>query len=129
MNRESRIECLECGERVVDGVCVRGHRDDPDVRYAAELPDSEGSRIVVLRRIVERHQYEKIDGYLVDATTAQLLVRVYETLDRPGGLFEQNPERRAAFDRLPLPKLVDFAWSMVEGPPGVAVRTAHDGMS
>lgn len=70
-------------------------------------------RITILRRIVERHQYETIDGYQIDVTTAALLVKVYESLDRDGGLFERKPEVRSKFDELALPRLVDFAWSVV----------------
>lgn len=61
-------------------------------------------RIVVLRRIVAECQYEKIDGYLMDATTAQMLIAVHD------GLSEEN---QARFDSVPLARLVDFGWKQV----------------
>lgn len=63
-----------------------------------------GARLPVLQQIVERHQAQEIDGMLVDATTASLLLKVHDAL---------SPANRALFDTKPLPALVDFAWSVV----------------
>jgi predicted RNA-binding Zn-ribbon protein involved in translation (DUF1610 family) len=62
-------------------------------------------RIDVLRRIV-KEGYEKIDGYTVDATTASMLITVYESLAKRGTDLSK-------FDRIPLRRLVDFGWSQV----------------
>ena len=65
------------------------------------------SRIEKLRGIVENCQHAKVEGVRVDLFTASALVRVYEAL---------SPENQARFndrDRLPLPRLVAFAWQHV----------------
>lgn len=72
------------------------------------------TRIEKLRAILAGHQAAKIDGYLMDAFTASMLVQVYDALDRPGGLFERKPESREMFDTLPLTRLVDFGWKQVK---------------
>ena len=61
------------------------------------------SRIDIINRIIDEHQYEKIDGQIVDATTASMLKTVYDAL---------KPASQKKFDRIPLRKLVDFGWSM-----------------
>lgn len=60
-----------------------------------------GSRIDVLRQIVQGHQAQEIDGQLVDAQTANLLVQVHDAL---------SPENQAKFDSVPLQKLVELGW-------------------
>lgn len=62
------------------------------------------ARYEVCKRIVERHQYEELEGSIMDAQTAQLLVQVYERL---------SPSSQARFDSIPLPRLVKWAWSLV----------------
>ena len=62
-------------------------------------------RIDILRRIVDNHQQEKIEGVTVDALTANMLVTIHDAL---------SSKSRAKFDRIPLKKLVDFGWSMVK---------------
>lgn len=61
-------------------------------------------RITALRRIVDQHQYEEIDGYVVDATTAAMLVAVHDAL---------APDNQARFDDAPFDKLVELGWSVV----------------
>ncbi len=63
------------------------------------------SRIEKLRRIVSQHQADKVDGRMVDVQTANALVLVHDAL---------SPENQAKFDKVPLPKLVDFAWKNVK---------------
>ena len=75
---------------------------DAQLRAKAEAKET---RIVVLRRILKNKQHEKIDGVLVDTTTASLLVKVYDSISKPN---------QAKFDRIPLKKLVDFAWSLTK---------------
>lgn len=48
------------------------------------------STIDKVRRIVDQHQAEKIDGMLVDGTTAQIVIAIYDNLN------EQNKARLAA---------------------------------
>jgi hypothetical protein len=56
-------------------------------------------------RIVENHQYEEVEGYLMDVQTARALLAVYGAL---------SPSARVRFDSVPLPRLVDFAWKHVK---------------
>ena len=55
--------------------------------------------------IAEHHQAEEMEGHLMDATTARMLMTLYQAL---------SPENRARFDSVPLPKLVAFGWSKVQ---------------
>ena len=68
------------------------------------------TRIGALRRIVRDHSAARIDGYVVDATTASLLVSVYEGL---------SPANRELFGKPPLLRLVDLAWKACK-PKGAA---------
>jgi hypothetical protein len=57
-------------------------REAAEVAYETDAPkrwEAEG-RMGVYRRIVALHQSEEIDGVLVDATSAQLVVLVYDAL-------------------------------------------------
>ena len=62
------------------------------------------TRIEQLRQIVERHQAAKVDGYMVDATTAHMLVTVHDAL---------NEDNQAEFQRVNFLALVDFGWKHV----------------
>ena len=62
------------------------------------------SRIGALRAIVRDHSAARIDGYVVDAFTAQMLVKVYEAL---------SPKNREKFGKPRLDKLVDLGWKSV----------------
>lgn len=66
---------------------------------------SEQSWIDAATRIVERHQYEKVDGVLLDATTANALM----TVDR--ALSAANRER---FRAMPLVQAVNVAWKLLK---------------
>jgi hypothetical protein len=46
----------------------------------------------------------RVDGYLVDIVTANLLVTVYDAL---------SPANRELFGKPSLPRLVDFSWKAV----------------
>lgn len=65
----------------------------------------EGSRIAAVRAIVRDHQAARIDGYIMDAYTASMLVAVYDGL---------KPENQAKFERLPLKRLIDIGWGAVQ---------------
>lgn len=60
--------------------------------------------IETMRRIVRERQCEEIDGVLVDATTANVCVRVHDAL---------NETNRAKFAALSLAKMVHVAWETV----------------
>lgn len=62
------------------------------------------SRIGALRAIVRDHKAARIDGYIVDAFTASMLVKVYESL---------SPENRERFGKPDLMRLVNLGWSVV----------------
>lgn len=59
------------------------------------------SRIGAVRAIVRDHTAARIDGYLVDAVTAGLLVAVYDAI---------SPAHRERFGQVPLEKLVELGW-------------------
>lgn len=58
----------------------------------------------IAERIAERHQYEEIDGVLIDATTAQAIVATYKAC---------NEEQAAKLDSLPIARVAAFAWKVV----------------
>jgi len=62
------------------------------------------SRIGALRTIVREHRAARVDGYIVDAFTAQMLVKVYEAL---------SPANREKFGKPNLEKLVNLGWKVV----------------
>lgn len=68
------------------------------------MPVWEGDRLAGLHQIVDRHQAHEIDGHLVDAQTANLLLQVHAAL---------KPENKVKFGTVPLPRLVDLAWGAV----------------
>lgn len=56
------------------------------------------------RKIVAEHQCAKVNGKLVDATTANVIVKVYDAL---------NETNRAKFAGLGVPKMAAVAWKLV----------------
>lgn len=62
------------------------------------------SRIAALRAIVREHRAARIDGYIVDAQTAGMLVAVYDAL---------SPENRERFGKPELSRLVSLGWKVV----------------
>lgn len=56
------------------------------------------------RRVVDRRQAEKVDGVLLDATTAHLLVQVHDAL--------QKPENRERFLNMPINTAANFAFRL-----------------
>ena len=63
------------------------------------------TRIEQLRKIVNDHQYGKVDGHTVDVTTANMLVTVHDAL---------SVENQAKFDNIDFLKLVNFGWKHVK---------------
>lgn len=62
-------------------------------------------RIMRFRAIVHNHQYAKIDGVRIDATSANMVVKVYEAL---------NDENKAKYARLDAFKMVMIGWKLVK---------------
>lgn len=81
-----------------DVVCEAGHEQYVPAETTAR------SRILALREIAAKHSARRIDGYIVDATTANMLCAVYDALSKP------NRER---FGKPPLERLVTLGWSVV----------------
>jgi hypothetical protein len=62
-----------------------------------------------LKQIVSEHQYQKIHGSIVDATTANMLVTVRNALSKKNQPnFDKMLETPQGFR-----KLVDFGWSHI----------------
>jgi hypothetical protein len=62
------------------------------------------TRIGKVREINRTGMAARVEGYLVDIVTANLLVTVYDAL---------SPASRELFGKPSLPKLVDFSWKAV----------------
>lgn len=63
------------------------------------------SRIDAVRAIVREHAAKRIDGIIVDAFTAGMLLAIYNAL---------SPEAREKFGKIDLSRLVDFGWKHVK---------------
>lgn len=73
-----------------------------EVAFEQDAPkrwEAEG-KIGAFRRIVALHQWEEIEGVAVDATSAQIVVAVYDAL---------KPENQAKYQKMPVGVMVDFA--------------------
>ncbi len=62
-------------------------------------------RIYCINRIKENHQYEKIDGVMIDATTANVIVTVYNAL---------SLENRIKFASMPASKMASLAYKLIK---------------
>lgn len=109
------IGCPDCSE--TSGVAVvfhdEGLREHGAFTVACEACGHElyvpaesrsRSRIGALRAIVRDHSAARVDGYIVDAFTASMLVKVYDAL---------SPENRERFGKPDLLRLVDLGWKHV----------------
>lgn len=56
-------------------------------------------------RVSERCQAEKVDGVLLDLTTARAIIAVYEAL---------SPENRAKMETLHVVKCADITWKLIK---------------
>jgi len=103
--------CSECGSENVSLHIEDAERgesgpftltcDDCPAEFYVPTEASSRVRIHALRAIVRDHQAARIDGYLVDAMTAGLLVQVYDAL---------SPANREKFGKPSLLALVNLAW-------------------
>lgn len=64
-----------------------------------------GAKIAAVRSIVERQQYAKIDGCMVDLFTASAIVAVYDAL---------NETNRAKYAALPIDRMGIVAFKLVK---------------
>ncbi|MFI5296634.1 MAG: DUF3560 domain-containing protein [Polyangiales bacterium] len=81
---------------------------DDDERETAEaiaaLPVHTGDREAALRTIVSEKQCARIDGVLVDLTTASMLVQILDRLS--------SPENRTKFLALPMARMASVGWQL-----------------
>ncbi len=104
--------CPDCGgtTRTICDDAVLGERGPytvmcMDCPWTMDVPAeaTARSRIGALRAIVREHKAARIDGFIVDAFTAQMLIKVYEAL---------SPQNREKFGKPRLEKLVDLGWKV-----------------
>lgn len=103
-------DTLATPEMTEQGMNAYVRKDNPladtltTVRQAALkiAADAESGWLAAARRVLANHQSEEVDGVLLDAQTANLLVQVYSALS-----LENQPK----FAAWPLPKAAQFAWS------------------
>lgn len=62
-------------------------------------------RITAFREIVERGQYAKIDGIMVDLFSASAVVKVYDAV---------SPENQVKFRNLHAPRMVRIAFQLMK---------------
>ena len=63
------------------------------------------SKLDKLRQIVNEHQYQKIDGVIVDIVTANAIITVYDAMKKEG-----NKEKYLSMD---ISKMASVAWSIL----------------
>tara|TARA_B100001250_G_C19676694_1_gene733963 strand:- start:201 stop:1109 length:909 start_codon:yes stop_codon:yes gene_type:complete len=63
------------------------------------------STMDIIKRIVDNHQNEKIQGVRVDATTANAVLKVYNAL---------SPKHQRTMEKLPIKKLVTIVWRLIK---------------
>jgi hypothetical protein len=84
--------------------------DCPDLVWIEELPDDatagDPRTIEVLREVVRGHM-RKIDGVIVDATTAAAILTVYDAL---------KPPTRAKLAALDIDRMAQVAWRLLRPP-------------
>jgi hypothetical protein len=66
---------------------------------------SNQQKLEKIKSIVENWQYSKIEGFIVDGTTAQMLLTIVENL---------NEVNREKFLSLPITRMVDIGWKLVK---------------
>ena len=83
-----------------------GYRKKDEVlnKLANSVTSVKNDTIVVLKQIVKDHQYQKIDGMVVDATTANAILQVYDNL---------SPKNQKKYAKMSLKKMSDLAWTIL----------------
>jgi hypothetical protein len=69
------------------------------------MTEKQTQKIETLKTIVADHQCAKVEGVLVDATTANVVVQVFDAL---------NETNKAKFAALPVAKMANLAWKFVK---------------
>ena len=67
------------------------------------LAESGSERMAAIRRVVADCQYAKIDGTMIDLSTAGAIVTVYDAL---------SPENQAKFTAMPAGRMGIVAWEL-----------------
>jgi len=83
-------------------------REPTRVRKAGTVvtnPATGLDRIAAVRQIVERRQYAKVDGVMVDLFSASAIVAVYDAL---------KPENQAKFREAPVGLMARIAFKLVK---------------
>lgn len=68
-------------------------------------PVSPSERIAAFRKIIEEHQYAKIDGQMIDGFSASAVIQVYDAL---------NPGNQAKFSRFLAPVMCHIAFGVLK---------------
>lgn len=63
------------------------------------------SKLDKLRQIVSEHQYQKIDGVIVDVVTANAILTIYDAMKK-----EENKEKYLSMD---IRKMASVAWKFL----------------
>ena len=95
--------CAICGEWAVqdeNDICPKCLEKAEKSHYI-----SGDARVRAIRRIVERHQWEFVDGALMDAFTAQTILSIFDNL---------GPENQARYKDMAATRMAAIAWKLVE---------------
>lgn len=65
----------------------------------------ENEKIKKLREIVKNHQCEEVEGQLIDASSASVMIQVFDAI--------KKKENKIKFMNLPIIKMNQIAWSFV----------------
>ena len=83
---------------------TRTRQHGTQVTNTAQSDDPGMARLAAIRRIVENHQYEKIDGLMVDGFTASAILKVYEAV---------NEANQAKLRNLPIRKMASVCLDLL----------------
>jgi hypothetical protein len=91
-------------------VTFTGYKDEvaEASQWVGGLPEGKPEPKIIrdMRRIVHERQNEKIEGVAVDVQTAQAILVVWNNLTKE--------KHRELYATLPIPKMVDIAWKLVQ---------------
>lgn len=74
-------------------------------RIAKRIVKGKEDKIDIIKRILKNKTAEKIDGVLIDLTTANMLKKVHDAL---------KPSLQKKFNKIPIQTSVAFGWSVVK---------------